>query len=240
MAERKMTVHEVSERTGVSVRTLQYYDRIGLLPPAYRTEAGYRLYDGGSLEKLEQILLFRELEFPLKEIQAILESPGFDRQKALEQQIRLLEVRREHLDRLIEQARRMQKGATMDFKALDTQKLKEYEAQARAVWGTTEAYREYEARGPIREADEKAEGLMAIFARFGEIRETDPAGDAAQNLVRELQRYITDTFYTCTAPVLRGLGRLYEAGGEMGERIDRAGGAGTAAYAARAIEAFCR
>ena len=86
------TVHEVSELTGVSIRTLQYYDRIGLLHPAEYTEAGYRLYDDAALETLQQILLFRELEFPLKDIRRILQSPSFDRQKALDQQIGLLEL----------------------------------------------------------------------------------------------------------------------------------------------------
>ena len=86
-----MTVHEVSERTGVSIRTLQYYDRIGLLQPAHYTGAGYRLYGEAELETLQQILLFRELEFPLKEIRRILRSPSFDRQKALDQQIALLQ-----------------------------------------------------------------------------------------------------------------------------------------------------
>ena len=72
-----MTVNEVSKLTGVSIRTLQYYDRIGLLNPAGRTEAGYRLYDDAALERLQQILLFRELEFPLKDIRKILQSPSF-------------------------------------------------------------------------------------------------------------------------------------------------------------------
>ena len=84
-----MTVNEVSKRTGVSIRTLQYYDKIGLLRAAGRTEAGYRLYDDAALERLQQILLFRELEFPLKDIQKIVEKPTYDRQKALEQQITL-------------------------------------------------------------------------------------------------------------------------------------------------------
>ena len=83
-----MTVNEVSKRTGVSIRTLQYYDKIGLLRAAGRTEAGYRLYDDAALERLQQILLFRELEFPLKDIQKIVENPAFDRQKALAQQAR--------------------------------------------------------------------------------------------------------------------------------------------------------
>ena len=80
-----MTVHEVSRLTGVSIRTLQYYDRIGLLHPAEYTDAGYRQYDDAALETLQQILLFRELEFPLKDIRRIIQSPAFDRQKALDQ-----------------------------------------------------------------------------------------------------------------------------------------------------------
>ena len=75
------TVHEVSRLAGVSIRTLQYYDRIGLLHPSGYTEAGYRLYDDTDLERLQHILLFRELEFPLKDIKAILDSPGFDKTK---------------------------------------------------------------------------------------------------------------------------------------------------------------
>ena len=81
-----MTVHEVSKLTGVSIRTLQYYDKIGLLKPTGYTQSGYRLYDDTALEKLQQILLFRELEFPLKEIKEIISSADFDREKALEEQ----------------------------------------------------------------------------------------------------------------------------------------------------------
>ena len=76
-----MTVHEVSKLAGVSIRTLQYYDKIGLLHPTGYTDAGYRLYDDTDLERLQHILLFRELEFPLKDIKAIINSPDFDRSK---------------------------------------------------------------------------------------------------------------------------------------------------------------
>ena len=93
-----MTVHEVSNISGVSIRALHHYDRIGLLPATEVTPAGYRLYDVTALERLQQILFFKELEFSLKEIKEILDSPGFDRGKALEQQIHLLELRKEHLE----------------------------------------------------------------------------------------------------------------------------------------------
>lgn len=89
------TVKEVSKLAGVSVRTLHYYDTIGLLKPTEVTGAGYRLYDDTALERLQAILLFRELEFSLKEIKNIMDSSGFDRRKALEQQIKLLELKRE-------------------------------------------------------------------------------------------------------------------------------------------------
>ena len=105
-----MTVHEVSKRTGVSIRALQYYDSIGLLHPTAVTEAGYRLYDEAALLTLQQILLFRELEFPLKEIRIILTDPDFDRGRAMEQQLRLLKLRRERLDRIIDLIERHKKN----------------------------------------------------------------------------------------------------------------------------------
>ena len=79
------TVNQIAKETHVSVRTLHHYDAIGLLKPTKITEAGYRLYDDAALERLYLILLFRELEFPLKDIQRIIQSPSFDRQKALDQ-----------------------------------------------------------------------------------------------------------------------------------------------------------
>ena len=89
------TVNEVSKLTGISVRTLHHYDEIGLLRPTEVTEAGYRLYDDIALERLQHILLFKELEFPLKDIKKILDSSDFDRNKALEQQIELLTMKME-------------------------------------------------------------------------------------------------------------------------------------------------
>ena len=117
-----MTVNQVSKLTGVSVRTLQYYDSIGLLKPSGYTEAGYRLYDDMALERLQQILLFRELEFPLKEIKIIIDAPDFDRNKALQQQIELLTMKKEHLENLIDFARGLKLTGVrkVDFKVFDT------------------------------------------------------------------------------------------------------------------------
>lgn len=174
-----MTVNEVSKLTGVSVRTLQYYDKIGLLHPTEYTQAGYRLYDDTTLEKLQQILLFRELEFPLKDIREIMESPSFDRGKALEQQITLLSLKREHLDRLIDLARGIKKIGVrnMDFSAFDTRKIDEYAAEAKASWGTTTAYHEYE--GNYTCSDEILAGLGKMYTGNGEFSANiDKAGGA--------------------------------------------------------------
>ncbi len=121
------TVNEVSKLTGVSIRTLQYYDKIGLLEPTEYTESGYRLYDDTALETLQQILLFRELEFPLKEIREILSDPDFDRNRALEQQITLLTMKKERLQNLIDLAREIQLEGVkkMDFSAFETEKIDE-------------------------------------------------------------------------------------------------------------------
>ena len=240
-----MTVHEVSGLTGVSIRTLRYYDKIGLLPPAEYTGAGYRLYDEAALETLQQILLFRELEFPLKEIRQIIQSPSFDRRKALDQQIELLRLKKEHLEKLIDLARGIKTAGgkhSMDFSAFDTNKIDEYAAQAKACWGTTPAYREYEQKSKDRsraESMELGERMMRIFAEFGAVKSEDPASGSAQALVRKLRDFITGQYYTCTDQILAGLGQMYAAGGDMTENIDRAGGKGTAAFVSEAIGVFC-
>ena len=238
-----MTVHEVSRLTGVTVRALQYYDRIGLLPPAGHTESGYRLYDAESLGRLQQILLFRELEFSLKDIGEIVNRPDFDRDRALEQQIGLLTLKRERIGRLIELAREIRnKGVNaLEFDAFDTKKLDEYAERAKAQWGKTEAYREYERRAGGRSDEENrllGGQLMDIFAEFGKIREEGPDCEAARELVKRLRGFIDEHYYTCTDEILRGLGRMYAAGGEMTAGIDRSGGEGTAAFAAAAIEKY--
>ena len=238
-------VNEVSKLTGVSIRTLQYYDRIGLLHPAKYTEAGYRLYDDAALETLQQILLFRELEFPLKDIKEIISSPDFDRRKALDQQIELLRLKKEHIENLIDLAREIKLSGVkkLTFDAFDTKKIDEYAAQAKASWGTTPAYKEFEekSKGRTKEEDKKIyQGMIDLFAQFGRIRDTDPASGEAQALVKKLQDHITEHMYTCTKEILSGLGKMYAAGGEFTQNIDSYGGEGTAEFASRAIEIFCK
>lgn len=123
------TVQQVARRTGVTVRALHYYDQIGLLHPARVTQAGYRLYGGPELARLMQILFFRELEVPLKEIARLMAAPAYDSHRALEQHLHLLELKRKRLDRLIDLAGRALKGEnTMQFDAFDTTEIQQAQA----------------------------------------------------------------------------------------------------------------
>lgn len=239
-----LTVHEVSELTGVSVRTLQHYDNIGLLHPAMRTDAGYRLYDDAALEKLQQILLFRELEFPLKEIKRIVEAPDFDKAKALDQQIELLTLKKEHVQNLIGLAKRLRKRGvrTLDFKAFDTSKMDEYAQRAKEQWGATPEYREFEEKERNRmpgEQQEIMQQMMGLFVELGALKGGAPDSPEAQAQVKALQDFISAHFYQCSDEVLAGLGQMYGAGGEFTDNIDAAAGEGTAVFASRAIAAYC-
>ncbi len=114
------SISQVAKLTGVSIRTLQYYDEIGLLKPSKLTAAGYRMYDDNTLQILQQILFFKELGFPLKEIKEIFEKPDFDRIAAFKKQKELFLLKRDRLDRLIQLLKRLEKGEQcMSFKEFD-------------------------------------------------------------------------------------------------------------------------
>ena len=217
------TVKQVSRITGVSVRTLHHYDAIGLLRPAKVTDAGYRLYDDAALRRLQNILLFRELQFPLKEIKAILDSPNFDPAAALEQQIQLLEMQRRHIGDLIAFARALQqKGASiMDFKPFDTREMEQYKAEAKARWGGSEAWRE-SARKEAAGADFAKSGreLMELLAGFGALRQLPPDAPAVQEKAAALQAFITEHYYACTKEILNGLGQMYTEDERFRQNID--------------------
>ena len=239
-----MTVNEVSKLTGVSMRTLQYYDKIGLLMPATYTESGYRMYDDVCLERLQHILLFKELQFPLKEIKDILDSSDFNRNRALEQQIELLTMKKEHLENLILFARGILGLGVryMDFSVFDTKKMDEYAKQAKETWGKTEAYKEFEEKHKnySEKEDQRLQvEFMNLFVEFGKLKNKDAGCEDVQNMVKKLQDFITEHFYTCTHQILAYLGKMYSGGGSMTENIDETGGEGCAEFVAKAIKIYC-
>ena len=154
------TVKDVSEITGVSIRTLRYYDEIGLLKPTELTEAGYRLYDNKALEKLQEIMFYRELEIPLNDIKIILENPSYDKTQALLAQKALLEQKRNRLNGIIELISDVMKGVnTMSFEAFSKEEIEaivehtlthmspEGKESQINQFGSEEKYREYLIQG---------------------------------------------------------------------------------------------
>ena len=243
MGEKLLTIGEAAKTAGVSVRTLHHYDAIGLLKPAQVTDAKYRLYDHETLMRLQSILMFRELRFPLREIKAMLDSPGFDRHRALRQQIELLEKEREHLERLIADARAIEKEGTEGymFDALDRTKLEEYKEEAREKWGKTAAWQEYAGKKATPGQQQEAAGrMMALFGEMGAMKDCPPESAAVQEKVKALQQFITDNFYTCTKEILGNLGLMYTQDERFRRNIDNAGGEGTAAFVQKAIEHYCK
>ena len=242
-----MKVSEVAKLTGVTVRTLHYYDEIGLLKPSKVTEAGYRLYSNADLEILQQILFFRELDFSLSDIREIMLNPTFSRETALQNHRELLLQKRKHIDGLISLVDKTLKGDNdMSFKQFDTTEIKnarkEYAAEAKQRWGKSDAYTEYEEKVSAYDDPQwkllNGEGSY-ILREFGENRHLDPASKEAQALVKKWQEFITANFYNCTKAILSCLGEMYIGDDRFTQNIDRYG-QGTALFMATAIEIFCQ
>ena len=240
-----MKVSDVAKLTGVTVRTLHYYDEIGLLPPSAVTSSGYRVYNDADLEVLQQILFFRELDFSLEEIRGIMQNPAYEKETALQNQKALLVQKRDRLDRLIALVDKTLKGERdMSFKQFDTTKIEEakqqYAAEVKQRWGNTVAYAEYEKKSAsyntVQQKMLDGEGA-AILNEFGKNRSLPPDSVEVQELVKKWQAYITDNYYNCTKEILSCLGQMYVGDERFTQHIDQYG-VGTAAFMAAAIEVY--
>jgi len=239
------SVKEIAKQTGISTRTLHHYDAIGLLKPTYVTEAGYRYYDEAALERLYLILLFRELDFPLKDIGEILDAPDYDRNRVLEQQAAQMQAQINKLQNRIALAKGILTSGVkhMDFEAFDPRKIDEHSTQAKALYGKTDAYKEFEKKSKNRTKEQEQDlsgQVMDFFARLGKMRPCDPGCEDAQAWVKELQTFFTEHFYTCTPQILSSLAESYAGGGSMTENIDKVGGAGTGAFAKEVIDIYIK
>ena len=242
-----MQINEFAKLTGVSVRTLHYYDEIGLLKPAFVDEQnGYRFYDKNSLERMQEILFYRELDFELKSISEILSSPDYDKKKALAEQRKLLVLKKERLERIIDALDGVEKGkvtmTAFDNSDYETAR-KQYETEAKERWGATDAYKEHAEKTANYTAEkwqEVNDGLNTALAKFSECMQKGSSADSveAQKLVKELQDYITENYYTCTNEILAGLGQMYVADERFKNNIDKHAD-GTAEFISEAIKFYC-
>ncbi|MBQ6786769.1 MAG: MerR family transcriptional regulator [Lachnospiraceae bacterium] len=242
----RMLIKEFADFTGVSVRTLHYYDEIELLKPAIVDEqTGYRYYDEQSLERMQEILFYRELDFSLKSICSILSSPDYDKDKAMKEQKRLLVLKKQRLERIIEALDAYQKGENV-MKAFDNTEFeaarKQYEEEAKEKWGKTAAYAEYAKKAQGYSKDKQNEimaGMQDILKEFALCMQDGekPESTQAQELVKKLQAYITANYYTCTNEILAGLGKMYVADERFKKNMD-SHAEGTAEYVSEAISMY--
>lgn len=244
----KMHIKEFAKLAGVSVRTLHYYDEIGLLQPSFVDEQnGYRFYDEESLTRMQEILFYRELDFSLKDIQTILSSPDYDKHNALKEQKHLMLLKKERLERLITALDSAMKGEKLTMNVFDNSEFEAqrelYAKEAKEKWGRTDAYKESagKTKGYSKEKwDEVNEGMNALMAEFAECKNRGNSSDSdrAQALVKKWQDYITENYYTCTNEILAGLGAMYTADERFRANIDRHGD-GTAEFMCEAIKVYC-
>ena len=240
----KMQIKEFAEFTGVSVRTLHYYDEIGLLKPCYVDEhTGYRFYDKNSLLRMQEILFYRELDFPLKSISEIISSENYDKKKALSEQKKLLILKKERLDRLISAIDDAVKGENV-MDAFDNSEFENYKAEIQEKWGNTDAYKEYADKTKNYSKNNwqsMTDGLNDILAEFAVCMQNgnEPDSDEAQSLVKSLQNHITETCYNCTNDILAGLGQMYVLDERFKNNIDK-NGDGTAEFINKAIGIYCQ
>lgn len=180
-----MQIKEITDLVGISVRTLHYYDEIGLLTPDETTDSGYRVYSQANLETLQQILFYRELDFSLKEIKEILNSPLFDRQKILEAQYRMLLKKQEQLDQMIETIKKTIQQTKGEMKMTNKEMFKgfdfshnPYEEEARERWGDETVDKANQITSNMSHFDQ--EKFNEIFQNLAEVRTFAPDSDVAQ------------------------------------------------------------
>lgn len=241
------TIKEIADLAGVTTRTLRYYDEIGLLAPADTGDNGYRYYDLDSLLRLQQILFFRELDVPLKDIQLIMSRPDFNLLRALEEHRASLENRVKRLDGLIDtvdQTIATLKGefimtARDYFEGFDEAR---YEGEARQRWGNTPQYAESRQKWATYSKEQKdaikAEGGRLTIRMVSEDPETLPDDPDVQQAIGDYHAYINQYFYTCDLEFMRNLADMWVEDPRFAINYERVREGG-AEFVRQAVHIYC-
>jgi MerR family transcriptional regulator, thiopeptide resistance regulator len=229
-----LTVSQLAKLAGVTVRTLHHYDELGLVRPSQRSQAGYRLYEDHDMQRLQQVLFFRELGFPLEEISRIVNDSAFDVRAALLMQRELLRERAERAQALLRAVDAaldaLEKGKAMTkedmFEVFGDFDVEKYDAEARERWGDTEAYKESARRTArytkqewvrIKDEGERIQGRLAELMESGHGSADPEVMDTAE----AHRQYIERWFYSCSRAMHRGLGELYVQDPRFTVSLDR-------------------
>lgn len=226
-----MNTKEVARLSGVSVRALQYYDKIGLLRPKRNPTNSYREYSQSDLDRLQQILFFKECGFPLVSVQKLLSDPSFDREKTFQLQKKYLLRERKRLDTMLATLEKTMESLKGEFTMTQEEKFvgfdfsnNPYEEEARRLWGD-EAVSKSNARleaMSLRERGELANSMEDLFRRLAAVSGHAPDSPEAQSEIAKMYRYFNESFgYHYTLEAFAAIGQLYVSDGRFSENIDK-------------------
>ncbi|MCD8799919.1 MerR family transcriptional regulator [Mammaliicoccus sciuri] len=245
----EMTVKEIAQLVGISVRTLHHYDEINLLNPSNVSSSGYRLYSDENVDRLQQILFFKELDFPLKKIKEILDDPSFDKEEALNMHKKMLINKRTRIDQMIQTIDQTTKHMKGEINMTNEDKFigfefnqNEYEAEAREKWGnkTVDKANNRINSWSKEEKVSKEEEMNDIFRAFAENRNESPDSEIAQSIVQRWYTYLIsniDCEYSLEA--FGSIGDMYVSDERFTKNINKFGD-GTAQFASKAIASYVK
>ncbi|KEJ00328.1 MerR family transcriptional regulator [Clostridium botulinum A2B7 92] len=246
-------IKEVADMAGISVRMLHHYDKIGLLDPESVSAAGYRLYSDENLDRLQQILFFKELNFPLQEIKIILDSPNFDKKEALKVHRQLLLEKKIRLEKIIQSVDKTISSMEGEFKMDKKETLnvfsmieieehqKKYSEEVKEKYGNTSAYKESNKKTSKYTKEDWSnimKGWDEIFKKLANLMDKNPDDEEVQESVHQLREHISKNFYDCTPEIFRGLGELYVNDERFTANIDKYK-TGLSKFVKEAINVYC-
>ena len=244
-------INEVSKLTGVSIRMLHHYDKIGLLSPSKRNNSNYRIYNEDDIARLYQILIFKELEFPLQEIKQILDDKDFDKEQALKLQRNLIFEKKKRLERILESIDDTIEnlgGYVMsknNFKAFDYEEVKKhqetYKEETEKRYGNSDAYKQsQEKTSKYSKSDWEniTEEASVIYEELAKLMDQDPTDENVQELIEKWRNHISTNFYNCTIEIFRGLALMYVGDERFTKNIDKYG-EGLAQFMSDAMNIYC-
>lgn len=246
MDTKPKTINQVANLAGITVRTLHYYDKIDLLKPTYIAKNNYRIYDEFCLKRLQEILFFKELQVPLKEIKQILDDKSYDKEKILANHKKLLTMKRNRLNELIKLIDKILGDDTVSLKEFDMKNIKEetkkYAKEAKEKWGDTNAYKQSRnktSKYTTKDWEKMNNESTKIYMDFIDCMNQNTDCKSAESLVREWKNHITKYYYDCTNEILQGLGDMYVADIRFKNNINKHG-EGLAEFMSESIKDYCK
>ncbi|MCC5425285.1 MerR family transcriptional regulator [Clostridium botulinum] len=246
-------IKEVADMAGISVRMLHHYDKIGLLDPESVSAAGYRLYSDENLDRLQQILFFKELNFPLQEIKIILDSPNFNKKEALETHRQLLLEKKLRLEKIIQSVDKTINSMEGEFK-MDKKEIlnvfsmteieehqRKYSEEVKEKYGNTSAYKESNEK-TSKYTKEDWSNIMKdwdiIYKKLANLMDKNPDDKEVQEYIHQSREHISKNFYDCAPEIFRGLGEIYVNDERFTANIDKYK-TGLSKFLRDAINVYC-